>query len=143
MKEIKNNNLKVELINSCSNDPGLYGNLAFGSLSTVKILEGKFKNEIIYVAELCQKTNYTTGNIYELVYWSEPSFSAILCDGKSYNSNWNLDKQNQFYLTFGILKEQTFFLNRYGSTSNNSKTPLDPSPQHLNCLDDRYILERL
>ena len=47
--EIKNNKLKVKVLNSCSIKSTLCGTFAFGSVSTILILEGKFANETIIV----------------------------------------------------------------------------------------------
>ena len=102
--EIKNNKLKVKVLNSCSTNPTLCGTFAFGSVSTVLILDGKFANETILVAELCEKTSYKVGEVYELEYLNEPSFSVNLCSGKSYNSDWNTKIENEYYLTFGTLR---------------------------------------
>jgi len=102
--EIKNNKLKVKVLNSCSIKSTLCGTFAFGSVSTILILEGKFANETIIVAELCQETNYKVGGIYKLEYSYEPGFSVNLCSGKIYNSDWNTKAENKYYLTFGTLR---------------------------------------
>lgn len=101
--EIANNNLKVELISTCSSDPNLCGTIAVGSLSKVKILEGSFVNEFILVGEMCTQTNYEIGKKYRLGFTPEPSFSVLLCSSKTYTSDWNFDTTNENYLTFGYL----------------------------------------
>ncbi len=102
--EIRNNKLKVKVLNFCSTNPKLCGTFAFGSVSTVLILDGKYANETILVAELCQETSYKVGEIYELEYSNEPGFSVNLCSGKYYNSDWNTKAENKYYLTFGTLR---------------------------------------
>ncbi|WP_299677587.1 hypothetical protein [uncultured Dokdonia sp.] len=103
-KYIKNSNLKVELIDSCNSSIHC-GTMAFASVSKVKILEGIYQNDTILVAELCRKVYYTRKKIYKLNYESSPNFSVILCHGNSYNADYNLKAENDYYLTFGSLKK--------------------------------------
>jgi len=105
----KNNKLrlapvKVKIISTCSTEPELCGNMAFGSVSLVKILEGEYLGETIYVASTCSETNFKVDHIYKLSASYEPGFSVNLCNGKTYNSNWNykLDT-NEYFIVFGSL----------------------------------------
>ncbi|WP_196887292.1 hypothetical protein [Aureivirga sp. CE67] len=104
VNKLKAKPIKVEIINTCSTKPELCGNMAFGSVSLVKILEGEYIGEIIYVVSTCSKTNYQIGQIYKMNASFEPGFSVHLCNGKTYNSDWNykLD-ENEHFLVFGSL----------------------------------------
>ena len=102
--EIKNSELKVELIDFC-NSYVACGTMAYGSVSSVKILEGKYQNDTILVAELCSKINYTQKKMYKLKYTPPPNFAVNLCLGSMYSINYNLKAENKYFLTFGSLTE--------------------------------------
>ena len=104
-KEIRNSEFKVELIDFCNSNVNC-GIMAFASLSTVKILEGKYISDTIVVAELCKKINYDKNKTYVLKYESAPNFGVSLCYGNTYNSDYNNKTENKYYLTFGSLVEK-------------------------------------
>ncbi len=104
INKLKSTPIKVKVISTCSTKPELCGTMAFGSVSLIKILEGDYFGETIYIASTCSETNFRTDQIYKLSTSLEPSFSVILCNGKTYNSNWNyaLD-ENKHLIVFGSL----------------------------------------
>jgi len=109
-KVIKSKPLKVKVISSCSTKPELCGTMAFSSVSLVQILEGKYIGDSIYVAVSCSNTNYRIGQNYRLTTSYAPRYSVHLCNGKTYNSDWNykLD-ENKFLLFFGGLTKDSDF----------------------------------
>ncbi|HCQ29299.1 MAG TPA: hypothetical protein DIU39_03370 [Flavobacteriales bacterium] len=110
INELKSNPIKVKVLSTCSTKPELCGTMVFGSVSLVKILEGKYIGESIYVASTCSKTNYQIGVTYKLNASFGPGFSVNLCNGKTYNSDWNykLD-ENEHFLIFGSLNSISEF----------------------------------
>jgi hypothetical protein len=103
-KQLKNTPTKVEVINTCSTKPELCGTMAFGSKSLVKILEGKYRNQFIYVATTCTETKYNVGQNYDMTIGHFPDFGVMLCDGQLYNSEWNRKiAEKEYYVFFGKL----------------------------------------
>lgn len=97
---------KVTVLETCSTKANLCGTSAFGSLSLVKILTGKYADQKIYLATTCKETQYKVGKTYQLDISNAPNFSVILCNNKIYNPDWNSKlKENNHLLFFGNLKE--------------------------------------
>ena len=105
--ELRNESPKVVVIETCSTKSSLCGTFAFGSLSLVKILSGKYANQNIYLATTCKETKYKVGKTYQLGISNAPDFSVILCNNKIYNPDWNSKlKENHYFLFFGNLKNE-------------------------------------
>ena len=102
--KLKSEPIKVKVNSTCSTKPEFCGTMAFGPVSLVKILEGEYIGETIYVVSTCSKKNYQIGLTYKLNASFESGFSVNLCNGKTYNSDWNykLD-ENEHFLIFGSL----------------------------------------
>ena len=103
-KSLISKTIKVNIISTCSTKPELCGTMAFGSVSMVKIMEGDYVGDTIYVASTCTKTQYQIGQTYKLRASYGPGFSVILCNGKAYNGDWNykLD-ENKYFIVFGSM----------------------------------------
>lgn len=103
--ELITNSVKVKVLSTCSTEPNLCGISAFGSISLVQILNGKYINQVFYIATICEKTNYELEKTYNLKATLSPGFSVILCDGKIYNTSWNNEiETNKYLMFFGSLK---------------------------------------
>lgn len=95
----------VEVISTCPNNRNLCGIIAFGSVSFVKVLNGKYENSFLYVAKLCSETKYKLSNKYLLEINNFPSYSVVLCNGLVYNIDWNSNLEKyKYYIIFGNLK---------------------------------------
>lgn len=100
--ELKNESPNVLVIETCSNKPNLCGNSAFGSLSLIKVLNGKLTNQYFYIATVCKETKYKIGKIYALQITNAPSFGVFLCNNINYTPDYNL-KDNKYFIFFGNL----------------------------------------
>lgn len=103
--ELKTNSVKVKVLTTCSTEPNSCGNSAFGSVSLVEILNGKYVNKDIYISSICEKTNYELEKTYNLKATPSPAFSVILCNGKIYNMSLNNEiETNKYLMFFGSLE---------------------------------------
>lgn len=104
--ELRNESPKVVVIETCSTKSSLCGTSAFGSVSLVKILSGKYTDQKIYLATTCKETKYKVGKTYQLGISNAPNFSVLLCNNNIYNPDWNSKlKENNHLLFFGNLKD--------------------------------------
>lgn len=115
-KELREKPVLVKVMSSCSTSPEPCGTIMTGSVSTVRILEGKYKDELIYVATPCASTQYSVGKSYLLLTSFSSGSSVHLCNGQIYNSNWNYNlSKNKYFLVFGQLVTS----NAYHVNTNN------------------------
>lgn len=104
--ELRNESPKVVVIETCSTKSSLCGTSAFGSVSLVIILSGKYTDQKIYLTTTCMETKYKVGKTYQLGISNTPNFSVILCNNKIYNPDRNSKLiENNHLLFFGNLKD--------------------------------------
>ncbi|MWB92818.1 hypothetical protein GON26_00415 [Flavobacterium sp. GA093] len=104
-EDLKISVIHVEVIETCSIDPSLCGNMAFGSTSLIKILDGKYKNQLLYISELCHATNYKVKSTYTLLITASPKFGVGICNNEVYHLDRTLYiKENRYPMLFGKLE---------------------------------------
>ncbi|MBD3584099.1 hypothetical protein [Flavobacterium selenitireducens] len=104
--EIKKLPVLVKTVSTCSTNPSLCGYLAFGSSTLVIILEGKYKEQKLYVSALCKETNYKVDSLYTLYFSKEPSFGVGFCNDQYYSPNWINDSESKKYpMIYGELRQ--------------------------------------
>jgi hypothetical protein len=96
--------VRAQVIETCST-PDLCGTMAFGSVSLVRIMDGKYRNTLVYLSTLCAETNYKIEGIYTIKLESAPDFSVILCNQLDYDHHWNDEiERRKHYMFFGRLE---------------------------------------
>ena len=103
--DLKISTVHVKVMTTCSINPEWCGTMAFGSTSLVKILDGKYKNQLLNISELCTETKYKAGDTYILKISPSPSFGVGLCNNYHYHTDRSLYiKEKRFPMLFGILE---------------------------------------
>ncbi|MGQ7944417.1 hypothetical protein [Flavobacterium sp. WC2509] len=105
--DLKMSTVHVKVITTCSINPKWCESetMAFGSTSLVKILDGKYKNQLLNISALCTETKYKDGDTYILKISPSPSFGVGLCNNNTYNTDRSLYiKEKRFPMLFGILE---------------------------------------
>lgn len=102
IKELIKTSPRVRVLSYC-NISADCGTMAFASVSKVLVLEGRYTNDTIAVGKLCVDVNYSTEEIYRLNVQASPDFGVMLCNGKTFNDEYNYGDRTEHYLVFGHL----------------------------------------
>jgi len=103
--DLKSQSLRVEVMETCSTNPNWCGTMAFASTSLVKVLDGKYKDQVILISELCRATNYKVNGIYILKIERSPNFGVGICNDEVYHVNrHDYIKEKRVPMLFGKLE---------------------------------------
>lgn len=95
----------VEVLETCLTNPDWCGNIAFASTSLVKILDGKYQNQMLHISELCRATSYELNRTYILKIETSPKFGVAICNDEVYYvDGYGYIKEKRFPMLFGKLE---------------------------------------